>query len=314
MFKFFKNENEEAQQNNQPFKIKEVVDTSYKPEPEDTENVKRSLNKLGYYNPPEGEFTKFTETSMYDGIKKLQKEHKLKVDGRINPEGETIKKMNELLGKKNEKTTPQPARYRIGTLSGVFESGRNPAAIGYDSKGGYSYGTYQMATKQGKIDECIDLWNKDEKYKNYAERLKNAGGNQAAARKEPRFVNEWQDLAKDSNFDKAQEDCILEKNYKPFLRNNAEIKGLDVEQRHPVIKDVIFSTAVQHGENSNVLKNALGQDASQMSDEEIINRTYDERANVKKYFLGLDHQTRENVGKRFPKEKRRALNLLKIKY
>lgn len=82
------------------FKIRDVVDASYKPNPSDTFEVKKSLNQLGYYKPPLGEFTKFTETGMYDGIKKFQQDNNLSVDGRINPDGETIKKMNELLERK----------------------------------------------------------------------------------------------------------------------------------------------------------------------------------------------------------------------
>jgi len=37
----------------------------------------------------------------------------------------------------------------LGSLNGRYESSGNPGAIGCDKTGGWSYGTYQLATKRG---------------------------------------------------------------------------------------------------------------------------------------------------------------------
>lgn len=49
---------------------------------------------------------------------------------------------------------------------------------------------------------------------------------------------------------------------------------------------MLYSTATQHGEGgaADVFHSALGFDASDLSDEDIINKIYQERSNVGKYF------------------------------
>jgi hypothetical protein len=42
----------------------------------------------------------------------------------------------------------------VGALDPQFESSKaGPATIGYDSTGGTSYGTYQMASKKGVVQK-----------------------------------------------------------------------------------------------------------------------------------------------------------------
>ena len=93
-----------------------------------------------------------------------------------------------------------------------------------------------------------------------------------------------------------------------------DIKGLDFDKRSPVLKDVLFSTATQHGQGgaSDVFHNALGDDVSNLTDEEIINKIYNERKKVDKYFSKSSPETQDilkNV--RFPEENAKALELLK---
>lgn len=76
----------------------------------------------------------------------------------------------------------------------------------------------------------------------------------------------------------------------------------------------LLSTAAQHGQGgaSTVFHNALGNDASNFTDEEIINKIYNERKKVDKYFSrsSIDTQSKlKNI--RFPKENAKALELLK---
>ncbi len=59
-----------------------------------------------------------------------------------------------------------------------------------------------------------------------------------------------------------------------MLAKISDIKGLNLESRHPIIKDVLYSLAVQHGETggANLIYNALPLDVNYFSDEDIINK------------------------------------------
>ena len=78
---------EEDEEQNLLFDVKEPVSSSYSSE-EDTVKVKNNLQKLGYYETPSYGMTPYADDPMFEGIKKLQKDHGLTVDGRITPGGE----------------------------------------------------------------------------------------------------------------------------------------------------------------------------------------------------------------------------------
>lgn len=102
--------------------------------------------------------------------------------------------------------------------------------------------------------------------------------------------------------------------FKPLLRNVAQIEGFDIEKRHPVIKDVLFSIAVQHGQRGafDLIKNALGSSAKNLDDEALINKLYDERSKVDKYLSKLPLAEQKKVKQnRYPNERRDALKALK---
>lgn len=46
----------------------------------------------------------------------------------------------------------------------------------------------------------------------------------------------------------SQQDFIVAKKLDPALRRISDIKGLNLEYRSPVVRDVLYSTATQHGE------------------------------------------------------------------
>lgn len=66
-------------------------------DPDDVLSVKNKLKGFGYYQIPEWGITKFTDSLMFDGIRKFQQDNKLKVDGVMKPEGETETAFNKLL-------------------------------------------------------------------------------------------------------------------------------------------------------------------------------------------------------------------------
>ena len=63
-----------------------------------------------------------------------------------------------------------------------------------------------------------------------------------------------------------------------------------------------------------MLHNALPKNINHLSDVELINRIYNERSNVDKYFKRSDLKTKMAVYKRFKIEHPKALQLLRNNY
>ncbi len=200
-----------------------------------------------------------------------------------------------------------------GSLSGKYESNGNPAVIGYDVEGGYSYGTYQIETKKGTMKDYISYLKQKSQYKKFATELENAGGYAAAKIKTPNFAAKWKELAKNPEFANSQRDFIVDKKLGRMLRAIKDVRGLNLEYRHPVVKDAFYSAAVQHGGSDIVAKNALGGlDASDMSDEEILSRLYAARANYVYGLPEMDASLKSNILRnRYPEELNDALTVLK---
>ena len=57
---------------------------------DDVLKVKTALIKTGYYSIPDYGLTPYPDKALFDAIKSYQKDVDLKVDGIINPHGETI--------------------------------------------------------------------------------------------------------------------------------------------------------------------------------------------------------------------------------
>ena len=203
--------------------------------------------------------------------------------------------------------------YKLGTLSSSFESKENPATIGYDTTGGYSYGIYQIETKNGTMKDFLNLLSTKQNYQQYAKKLYAAGGFSGAYNKTPNFAQTWNSLAEDPNFIQAQHDFIVEQKLQPLLHNINHIKGLNLEQRHPVIKDVLYSIAVQHGRANLIVKKALGTDASFYTDEEIINNLYQSRIDYVSSLSKMNLKEQYNIiHYRYPQERLKALKYLKM--
>lgn len=203
--------------------------------------------------------------------------------------------------------------YKLGTLSSEFESLGNPSAIGFDKTGGHSYGKYQIETRKGTMKDYLSFMRNNSKYADYFTALDQAGGYDGALNKSNNFEQKWLELAKDDKFNQSQKDFIIEQKLKPLLNKTKTIKGLNLDVRHPAVKDVLYSIAVQHGENGgkNLLLSALGNDVEKISDEEFIKKLYDERSKVDKYFQKSSPELRKNIYNRFIKEREKALGYLK---
>lgn len=73
-------------------------------------------------------------------------------------------------------------------------------------------------------------------------------------------------------------------------------------------------SSTQHGQDGalELIENAIGDHAEDLNDEDLINRIYDERSHVNKYFKRSTPSDRENIKKnRLPQERRYALRALR---
>jgi len=195
----------------------------------------------------------------------------------------------------------------LGALSRKFESNGDPGAIGEDRTGGPSYGAYQIASRVGTMASFLrflESFNADQ-----AKVLNDAGGDPAARAKAPAFVSAWKSLAEIPSFYGAQHGFIKATHYDPFLDHVGRKIGLDIASRHAAVKDAAWSTAVQHGANNNVWRNALGENPSD-SDEAILKKTYGERSKVEIYFKRSTAAVQASVKRRFEKELADALKML----
>ena len=211
----------------------------------------------------------------------------------------------------------QPDKYKLGTLSGLYESNNGQKLWNngnLDKTGGWSYGTYQIETKKGTMNDYLNYLGKKSYYQNFYNALQQAGGYDAALSGSDGFKAKWKELSDDPEFLESQYDFIIGSKLTPAIRLVNDIKGLNLDERSPIIKDVLFSTATQHGQGgaSDIFHSALGFDTSDLNDEDIVNKIYQERSNVGKYFRKSSIEIQNNLKNiRFPNENAKALKLLK---
>lgn len=188
----------------------------------------------------------------------------------------------------------------IGKLSEKYESGGNPGAIGYDSTGGYSYGKYQLAhnNAQSFVDQS-----------KYAKDFKGIAFNS------PEWQSKWKEIAKKdpTGFGDAQQAFIERTHYVPQLTKIVN-SGIDISKFSPILADVVWSTAVQHGANTDIVvkayndaKNILGREPN---DQEFITQIYNERWSNGERFVSSTPAVKEGVKKRFIAERNEALKKL----
>lgn len=201
--------------------------------------------------------------------------------------------------------------YSIGALSAKWESGnRGPGTIStsYADPGGLSYGTYQISTKHGYIHDFLE----------------NEGASFCDAFKESTpgtdsFNKQWKSIAdgdKDQ-FHLVQHNYIKRTHYDPFIKRLKRQLKLELGDYSPVLQDVIWSTAVQHGPYSKVVKNALsGLSITDLSESELISRIYAERSKIKNgklvYFPRVKDAWQSHLIQRFDEELDQALDALAV--
>jgi len=166
-----------------------------------------------------------------------------------------------------------PSRKKLmeaGAVSAKFESGKGGYATvsgGENDPGGISYGKYQMSSKKGVVHDFL-------KSSGFG---KNFSGLKVGS---PEYKKQWETMAKDPAFQKAQEDYILEKNVKPVMAM-AEMMGFNLQGK--AMQNALFSQGVQTGlgGNKKILENAkaaLMKKGGMGSEQEQIDAMYGARA------------------------------------
>lgn len=207
-----------------------------------------------------------------------------------------------------------------GELSAVFESGKEGvAAIGYDRMGGTSYGKYQIASRTGMMQLFMKYL--DEQEPTWSNRLRQSGPANTSSRWGG-MPSEWKKIAAENpkRFESLQDDFIMRTNYEPAANNIEARTALNVEGFSPALKEVLLSTAVQHGPNGAArifanAANAAGRPAdpgqTDLDSQDFDKRFIEEVYRVRKLnFQSSTPQVRNAVKSRLTLEQQMAITLL----
>ena len=130
----------------------------------------------------------------------------------------------------------------IGFISRFFESGSDSVgAIGYDPRGGTSYGMYQFSSSFGTVEKFLAFLEKeDPSIRKYFMDITptNTGS------KEGKFPEVWKSVSREKTerFAFLQHAYAMEYYYKPV-----ESALHTAIPRNRPVKEMLFSTAIQHG-------------------------------------------------------------------
>ena len=194
---------------------------------------------------------------------------------------------------------------RLGFISAKYETGGwNPGSVssGAGDYGGVSYGIPQFSTTTGSAASFVN-WLKKENPE-----IGNMFGDMKPGTAE--FGNAWKQAAAKygDDFGEYQTRYAYQTLVDPVLKKAKEATGIDYN-RSPALRELIYSTAIQFGPGLAV--SALGNVNANMSDEEIINASYDKKiANYKSFFSGSSSAVQESVKNRFANERNDVLSLL----
>lgn len=200
----------------------------------------------------------------------------------------------------------------IGKLSARFESGGDGiSAIGYDRNGGTSYGKYQIASRVGSMSSFLSFL--DEEAPDLAKRLRRSGPANTGSRRGA-MPTEWKAIASEQpeRFEQLQEAFIHKSHYQPALEAIQQRTGLNMESLSAAMREVIWSTAVQHGPAGAArifaqADNMSGKSADASYERKLITNVYNLRAGQ---FGSSSSQVRDAVRSRFREERQLALNML----
>lgn len=198
--------------------------------------------------------------------------------------------------------------WQLGQTSAFFETGgRGAGAIssGIGDFGGKSYGTYQLSSKVGTLQDFV-------KNGGYADKLTARAGSRE-------FDEQWKALAEnDPAFAQAQHDYIQRTHYDKAAES-LKGEGIDLSGRGKAVQDMLWSTSVQFGAGNatkgkggaGIVAKALGgRDAASMSDAEIIEAVQNYKlVNNDQLFASSSAKVRAGTAKRASAERDKLLAL-----
>jgi len=200
---------------------------------------------------------------------------------------------------------------KLGALSAKYEAGGRKSATvssGKGDPGGVSYGSYQLSSKVGTAQRFVDRY--------YPEWF------QGTKPSSDEFSALWKKLAaeREAELSAYEHQFIADTHYQPFVDAVRNQLGLDIEQRSLALRDVAWSTAVQHGAGNKIFSRALAQATQEnrldkLTDRDIIELVYAERGRVgpdgiSVYFSRSSPDVQKSVLKRFKNEEQDALKEL----
>lgn len=193
--------------------------------------------------------------------------------------------------------------WALGQTSKIFESGKGGAgtvSTGKGDHGGASYGTYQLSSSKGRVQEFL----RDSKY-----------GAQFAGLKpgSPEFNAKWKEVAKnDPAFGDEQHDFIKRTHYDKAMQSLTK-SGIDLSGKGAAVQDAVWSSSVHlgpEGAASAFRKATKGRDVSRMTDAEIVTAVQDYKlTNNDRLFAKSSPAVRAGTASRAVAEKAKLLAL-----
>lgn len=191
----------------------------------------------------------------------------------------------------------------------MFESGgKKSKAIGYDRKGGTSYGTIQIASKTGAMDNFIKYLESknDTKFTEIANELKKVK-NWNTESKTGEAVDAWKKVVDTYGNDlyRAEQSFADEKYTKPLIEWAEKTYGITADKMTNSLKSTLASRAIQHGVGGakKVITNAWGKDIKGRTEEDLVTDVYNEVSkNVNTYFSSSTQEVKDSIVKRMQLE------------
>jgi len=193
-----------------------------------------------------------------------------------------------------------------GWLSAEQESGKDAGcALGYDDKGGCSYGKHQLAVRTGTLKDFLNWVNTktSNQYSFFTEEMINESKASLSESQclECDFTKKWMELCNNEEFNSWQKNYILETHYKPLknriITNFGETKlfsSMSAADEEALI-EMCISLGVQHGGAYRIFQMALLKDYRGCSDEEILEETEGECSPQKEDFPPMSNKNKEQI-------------------
>ena len=213
---------------------------------------------------------------------------------------------------RQKRRQPDAAEMELGKLSAQFESGRDGiAAVGYDRNGGTSYGKYQVSSRAGSLNDFLEFL--DGEAPDISKKLRAAGPGNTGSRKGA-MPDMWRAIAEaqPERFEALQEAYVRESHYKPAVEGISQRTALEADSLSPAMREVIWSTSVQHGPTGATRIFARAEAMSGDPDDpayerKLITNVYKVRSGQ---FGSSTSEVQAAVQNRFRQERTLALNLL----